>query len=317
MNGNYVQEGKYSFLRIEAVNEADERFEVRMITNNQPEMLLKMVVTREGGQSFFDYNITGLSSLSSAAEEAATYLFSVISGLERLGEVLPEYLLSSDAVSLAPEHIFVRKETGQVFFCYLPGREGSFQESVRAMMEFFMKYAAPSDPEEVLLLYGLYQRSREEDVRPESLAELWRDKKSSSQKKEELPVIEEQIVAFPDEDIYAELGMEQPKKPQRLFGNPLSGGYGRSESEREDAGIWQKREKNDRESGRAAPGSDEKNRKKLLGFFRKKQKEGGRDEELMAAGSLQEKWKILWKNHKGEIAVGAVVVVGAVLILIR
>ena len=67
MNGNYVQEGKYSFLRIEAVNEADERFEVRMITNNQPELLLKMVVTREGGQSFFDYNITGLSSLSSAA----------------------------------------------------------------------------------------------------------------------------------------------------------------------------------------------------------------------------------------------------------
>ena len=40
-------------------------------------------------------------------------------------------------------------------------------------------------------------------------------------------------------------------------------------------------------------------------------------EELKAAGSLKEKAQIIWKNHKGEIAVGAVVVVGAVLILIR
>ena len=321
MKNDYVQEGKYTFLRIEAIEEADSRFEVRMITNNQPERLLKMVVTRVGGQSFFDYNVTGLSSLSSLETEVSTYLFSVVSGLERLGEVLPEYLLSADELSLEPEHIFVRKETGQIYFCYLPGKAEPFQKSVRAMMEFFMKNAAPADPEEVLLLYGLYQRSREEDVGPASLAALWREKKASRPRQEELPMIEEPTVEFPDEDVYAELGMEPPKAGQRAFGKALSSGCRRgTETElqpRESGGAYRDPGRSLTEGHEGAPAAEENRRKGFFEFLQKRKKESTVDQGALRGGTLQEKIGILWKKHKGEVAVGAVVVVGAVLILIR
>ncbi len=297
MKDNYIQEGKYSFLRIEADKDADDGFEVRMITNNQPETLLKMVVSREGGQTFFDYNVTGLSSLASVEDEASTYLFSVVSGLEKLGEILPEYLLSADALSLEAEHVFVRKETGQVYFCYLPGKQEPFQVSLRTLMEFFMKYSAPSDPEEVLLLYGLYQKSREENVQPGSLAEFWREKKNARSEKKDLPVIEEPEVAFPDEEIYAELGLEKPKKPVRTL---------LQESEKPPVRT--------EIPVRAA----EKEKKLPFQWPWKKEKEAEPSEESKEAPkTLSEKLKNLWKHHKGEIAVAAVVVVGAVLILLR
>lgn len=327
MKDTMVQDGKYTFMRIEADPDFDGGFETRMITHNQPDLLLKMLLTRENGTACLDYNVTGLSALSSCEDEAAAYLFAVVSGIEKLGGILPEYLLTADAVSLDPERIYVRKETGQVYFCYLPGNTGTFRESIRGMMEFFMKYSAPTDPEEVLLLYGLYQKSREENVLPGTLAAYWRENKRSGPKAAKVfPPIEAPEVSFPDAEIYEEIGMERPGKHDKLFSDTVP-----------TPPDWQD---GDREASELPAGTKAKPknfslfsavRKKGNGFGTKTDSpdrlgessagiRGFGDENEpkdRKAESFSEKMKDLWGRRKGEIAVAAVVVIGAVLILIR
>lgn len=317
MNEKLVREGKYTFLRIETDPGFDGGFEVRMITNNQPELLLKLLVNRENGATYLDYNVTGLTSLASKEKEAGTFLFSVISGLEKLGEVLPEYLLSTDSLSLEPERIFIREETGQVYFCYLPGNGGCFQESVRALMEFFMRYSAPADPKEVLLLYGLYQKSLEETLLPGTLAEFWRSEKEHGASPETFPRVEDPVIEFPDEEIYAELGMERPVKeavglfgrkaapesrtehqaiyaPQKTFSaEPVSKGHAGKEKESGKRGLW------------------------ILEKLRKTERTETSYEPEEEPKTVSGKVKALWKRHKGEVVIALVVVIGAILILIR
>lgn len=288
MKETMVRDGKHVFLRLEAEEGFDEGYEFRMITNNRPERLLKMSVSREGRSVFLDYNVSGLVSLESCAEETEALLYAVISALEKTGGILSEYLLSPDRLSLSPSHVFVRKETGQVWFCYVPGKEGSFRDSVTELMEFFMKKAAPSEPAEVLLLYGLYQKSREENVTPESLAEYWRTEKDAIRKEDLPPEIEDAEIPFPEEDVYALLGME---KSRRGKANPAK------------EGVSAKRVHDG--SGRA-----------IVKWKPGRKGEKTSEQEKTETG-LGAKVKALWKKRKTEILVAFVLIVGAILILLR
>ena len=297
MSDNYIRDGKYLFLRLEAEPGFDGGYEFRMISNNQPEMLVKLLVNREGRTTHLDYNVTGLVPLKSLEEELDGFLYAVISGLEKLGEVLPEYLLSPDRISLLPEQIFVRRETGQVYFCYVPGREASFGDSLAGLMEYFIKNASPADSEEVLLLYGLYQKSREETAGPGTLAEYWREQKKNRRPEENVfPMPEEAEIEFPDADIYAELGMEEPKPK-----------------------LLRNRRKKEKEAGTALPEErllPEKPRGVKLPAAKSGGKNMGGDGDE-APKTLGRKIAALFKKHKAEFIVAAVVIVGAILILLR
>ena len=96
---------------------------------------------------------------------AAGYIMSLIS---------PNFL---NYCRLDPEAIFLKKETGMVCFCYYPAKAGTFQQAFQAMMEWFMRKLNPVDEEDVLLLYRLYQRSRENDMTIKEPAAIWKEAK--------------------------------------------------------------------------------------------------------------------------------------------
>lgn len=308
MNDTLIQDGKYTFLRIETDAGFDGGFELRMITNNQPEMLLKMMLNRESRVTHLDYNVSGLVSLSSCEKEGGEYLYSVISGLEKLGSVLTEYLLTPDGLSLEPTRIFVRKETGQVYFCYVPGREGTFRESVRALMEYFMKVFTPENSEEILLMYGLYQKSGEETVTPVSLAEYLREQKKEDHGNIEVPREEPPEIEFPEDEIYAELGME---KPMKFFGRKPKV----AEKERPER-TEQKRRPLLADHSMTCEEDDGTAGKRGVWGLLKKTESGDTGKEKPATG-IPGKIKDLWKKHRAEVIVAAVVVIGAILILLR
>ena len=179
MEKQILDDGRSRYLRLEDESVPENMYEIRMINHNKPEGLLVFHMEETGKTVQYDYFISGLSSLKSCAEEDDTdYLYSVIFALEHLSDVFYEYMLSPDRLELDPETIFVRKETGSLYFCYYPGKKSSFQQSLQELMEFFVKVMDPNDEPSVLLLYGLYRKSREENVTMKTLAEFWRERKN-------------------------------------------------------------------------------------------------------------------------------------------
>lgn len=218
MEGNYYSDGKNRFYRLEAGTE-EHFYEIRMINNNQPDMLLRLHPAEDGQKSYYDYNVSGLQALSAcdAREIQENYLYSIVFSMERLSELADAYLLDPKDISLDPERIFLRRESGQVYFLYYPGQEGSLQEHIRELMAYFMKTLDPTDEEGVLLLYGLYQKSREEGVMLDTLAGYWRE----HQTREREAVHAEGVVEdrygenereAEEEPVYAELGLEKSTK---------------------------------------------------------------------------------------------------------
>jgi len=181
MDRKILEDGNERILRMMTEPDTEHVYELRMISHSHPRELLPVRISGEQGLSACDYNITGLASLKDCeGQDAADYLYSVVFALERLGETLGEHLLSPDRVLLDPETIFLKKETGTVSFCYFPGKKGGFQDSLQALMEYFLKIIEPLGEAEVLLLYGLYQKSREPNVRPGTLADFWRDTRGNA-----------------------------------------------------------------------------------------------------------------------------------------
>jgi len=217
MEKRILEDGKDRILRLSAEPETDLAYELRMISHSQPKELLPVRVNRVPGHTDYDYPVTGLASLKDCeGRDSADYLYSVIFALERLGETLSEHLLSADRVVLDPELIFLKKETGTVSFCYFPGKERPFQDALQSLMEYFLNIIEPLGEAEVLLLYGLYQKAREPNAGPGTLADFWRENRGNEKIREEetralAPREPGTLTQSEREDraIYRELGLQE------------------------------------------------------------------------------------------------------------
>lgn len=176
METQYFQDGSAKFLRLKAAEPDKQGFKIRMINQNQPDALLTLHLTAEEEQTYYDYNITGLVPLTEASDESmqARFLYSTVFSLERLAGTLESHMLQQEEVLLEPSMIYLKMDLGKMYFCYLPGHSSNVQESVQKLMEYFLKKVNPVQEEEILLLYGLYQRSRLPDTDLSTLAGWWR-----------------------------------------------------------------------------------------------------------------------------------------------
>lgn len=166
-----IRDGRNVYLRIPLDPGFEAGYAYRMISSVQPSCLLPVGIIREGHRVFADYQISGWTALSSVPpEDLLNLLYGFVNALKNAADELSECLLSADDLALEPGRIFLRRETGEIRFCYLLEGQKPFGESLQELMEFFIKTAKPGGEQEVLLLYGLYQKSREENVTPAILA---------------------------------------------------------------------------------------------------------------------------------------------------
>ncbi len=166
-----IRDGRNVYLRVPLDPGFEAGYAYRMISSVQPSCLLPLGIIREGHEVFADYRISGWTALSSVpSEDLQNLLYGFVNALKNAADELSDCLLSADDLALKPGRIFLRRETGEIRFCYLLEGKKPFGESLQELMEFFIKNARPGGEQEVLLLYGLYQKSREENVTPEILA---------------------------------------------------------------------------------------------------------------------------------------------------
>ena len=174
--GMMISEGNNRFLRIEEDENAELGYELKMIHQNEPAQLLRVSVSREAHKTILDYYVTGLVPLRSFEDNnLLDYLYATISALARLTDTLKEYLLDFNDIDLSPDHIFVRKETGAFYFTYRFCQGTESESSLRALMEFFVKKSNPVETRDVVLVYGMYQRSREAGTTPQNLLQYWKE----------------------------------------------------------------------------------------------------------------------------------------------
>ncbi len=203
---------------------SDHIYEIKMINANQPAGLLPMHIYQENGQVLYDYDISGLKSLkdSEGDEVQVDYLYSLITAMAREAEILAEFMLDPQKLMLAPETIFFKQWSGEVFFCYDPGKTESLKESLQRLMEYFLKKLDPKEEEDVLFMYGLYQRTREPMVTLASLNEFFLENREKylkiGEEREKKQKAAEEISessymeAIAENSIYEELGLEKPQR---------------------------------------------------------------------------------------------------------
>ena len=172
MKDRYTEDGSGRFLVRTYRSDETDPTEIRMLTHNRPEGLLPMRFTDDGEELTVRYTVSGLETLRNALDERnrEALLFRVIRAVAAAGETAHAYFLSMDRLALSPEYIFLDSASEAVYFLYEPVSGQSFRQSVQALMEYFLKVLNPREEDKVLLLYGLYQKSREENVSPDTLA---------------------------------------------------------------------------------------------------------------------------------------------------
>lgn len=218
-------DGKSIYLRVSGSAEtmAENLYEIKMINANKPAGLLPVHISRSEDGVFCDYEITGLRSLKDSEGDAVQvdYLYSLITAMAKEAEVLAEFMLDPNKLLLTPETIFFRPWAGEVHFCYDPGKNEPLQSTLRSLMEYFLKKLDPKDEEDILFMYGLYQRTREPMVTLTSFHEFFlenrerylkigeeREQRLLEQKKKEseAALSVEQIT---ENSLYEELGLEK------------------------------------------------------------------------------------------------------------
>lgn len=207
---------------------AENLYQLKMINTNQPTGLLPVHPSRDSGGTWQIYDITGLRSLkdSEGEEVQVDYLYSLITAMAREADVLAEFLLDPDKLLLTPETIFFKPWAGEVWFCYDPGKEETLQESLRQLMEYFLKKLDPKDEEDILFMYGLYQRTREPMVtltsfhdffleNRERYLKIGEERERKQQEKQAADAEREERMAaerLMENSLYDELGLEKTER---------------------------------------------------------------------------------------------------------
>lgn len=154
MNVRYKREMRHNYLIMDALEKNRESFEIRMLTVNSIEGILKFRMKEEEEHSCYYYEITSkqpLSRLLEFKEIRREELASLITGIGSVLNKMEAYLLQEANILLEPEHIYIEPETFQVWLCYVPGYGGDFPAAMEKLLQFLLKKADHQDNDTVVL----------------------------------------------------------------------------------------------------------------------------------------------------------------------
>lgn len=192
MNVSYKREMRHNYLILEAKEAEEESFEIRMLTENSIEGLLKFRIKQEERGRYYCYEITSKQPLSRLLEFKEIKKEELRRLIMEIGAVLKrieDYLLSESNLLLEPEHIYIEPESYQVWLCYIPGYEKSFPEAMEKFLQYLLKKTNHKDNGAVVLAYRLYQESQKDYYGIEDLLRIVRE---SQQEISEKPVRDRQ-----------------------------------------------------------------------------------------------------------------------------
>lgn len=162
---SYQKNGEKSYLILSSGEEPELPYQINMIRYNRISGLLPVQFFIEDGEYKYFYDISCKESLMkkmSHKKYTIKEIRTIMSDLYRCVQQLEEYLLDTSCLILNPEYIFSGKDTFSIQFCFYADKKESFEESLEELFDYFLNRLDYQDERTVVLVYSLYQKSREE-----------------------------------------------------------------------------------------------------------------------------------------------------------
>jgi len=159
-------------VEITAVGQIFGEYDYKIFENNNVPMFCELGISRINNKIMYKYNVSGYESMTEkfyagglTGEDLKSFFISLKSAVA----FAKEYLLCVDAIVLNADYIF--EKSGKYAFCYFPGVNVSFRESLKNLMEEILKNLDNSEKKTIMLGFGLYQRILKDNCTLDSLME--------------------------------------------------------------------------------------------------------------------------------------------------
>lgn len=165
MEMEYKQEVNDSYLILkEEDGSEEEKFQFRMITENNIPGLLHTQKRSFNNENSLYYRINGRQSLFHMMEKReadAEILRSLLRGIDILLNTLSQYLLDADSLLLIPECIYFHTTEKDIGFCFYPFEQKDIRQQLRELSEYFLERINREDEQAVSIAFRLYRMTRE------------------------------------------------------------------------------------------------------------------------------------------------------------
>lgn len=265
MRAEYKRDMNHNYLVLHEDVELDtSSYQVRMLVGNVIPSLLKCQFHGVDGNIVFHYDITSKQSVSVIYEQKLLHendLRLLFGSFVKVMEQMSEYLLNPGQVLLQPDYMYMDVEKKEIFFCYLPGTGKEIKEQFQFLMEYILPRIDHEDEGAVVLGYGIYRRSMEDNFRLEYVKEeLYRQREYA------VKITKKQTAAEPDIERRSGREIQNPEftehSPEEMKESMESlealFGYGGEERERKNKKGKQEKNRED----------DSKKKKKETGISR-------------------------------------------------
>lgn len=185
MYGNYMV--------IKAQEGQELTYSLKMLLNNKIKGILNLDIHVADNKMEFQYDIASKQTIIAYIEHnqlGFEQLKTILMGIFFSIEQGKEFLLRENDFILTPEYIFIQSPNLEVDLCHFVGYSQDVNRQVSSLLEFLMNKVDYTDEKAVVMIYGLYKLSKENNSVLEQLKEFINKK----------PVIEEEIEVKKRED---------------------------------------------------------------------------------------------------------------------
>lgn len=135
-------------------------YDMEMLKRNRLPGFLPFEVTESDGSWQFWYEITGLQMLDEYMKQKPVdyaLLKKIVLQIDTAMQLAGEYLLIEEDISLLPERMGIRQESGQLYFCYLKGEDKSPAGQFQNLIEQILPNVDHKDTQAVEAVYAIYE----------------------------------------------------------------------------------------------------------------------------------------------------------------
>lgn len=171
----YEREGFHNYMVLKTNWEIAE-FEIQMI-NKQDD--LRLLPVRCQDESLY-YTVDGLQLLEDRMKQTTFSFLEFHTILESLIWTLNElekYMLLSDSIVLDSKMLYVDSGKQNLYICYIPGYQGNIQNEFCSFMEFLMNRVNHLDDNLIVLIYGIYHITKEDNYSLAKVEEFLKQKR--------------------------------------------------------------------------------------------------------------------------------------------